>query len=315
MRRPPVLVLLAAAALAAPLADIRAQDRFAQVQIQTTKLTDGLHMLVGAGGNLVVSSGEDGTFLVDDQFAELSAKIQAAIAKITDDPVKYVFNTHWHPDHRGGNANFTQAGAIVVAHENVRKRLTGELFTENAKRRGVPAAKDVLPVVTFTDSVGFHLNGEHIRAIHVPPAHTDGDSLIHFEKANVVHMGDCYFNGLYPFIDLSSNGSLAGVIGAADIALGLADENTQIVPGHGPLATRKDLTAYRDMLRTLHDTVGKLIDEGKSRQEVIAAKPTAAWDAAWGGGFIRPEALAATAYDSIVKERAAQQQPADDGAK
>jgi glyoxylase-like metal-dependent hydrolase (beta-lactamase superfamily II) len=205
--------LIAAAALAAlPAA---AQQDFSKVEIKTTKLGDTTYLMEGAGGNLGLSIGEDAVFLIDDQFAPLSEKIQAAIAKLTSKPVKFILNTHWHFDHTGGNENFGRAGAIVVAHENVRKRMSSEQFIEFLKMTEKPSPRGALPIVTFAGSVTFHLNGDEMRALHVPRAHTDGDAIVHFVKTDVIHMGDIYFNGMYPFIDTSSGGSIEGVISGA----------------------------------------------------------------------------------------------------
>ncbi|MBW8860923.1 MAG: MBL fold metallo-hydrolase, partial [Acidobacteria bacterium] len=228
-----------------------AQQDFSKVDIRTEKLSDTVYMLTGAGGNLGLSVGEDSVFLVDDQFAPLTPKIEAAIAKITPKPVKFVLNTHWHFDHTGGNENLGKAGALIVAHENVRKRMSVENFIEFLGMKTQPDPRGALPVVTFTSDVTFHLNGDEIYVAHVPKAHTDGDAIVHFRKSGVIHMGDTFFNKLYPFIDTSSGGTVEGVIAAADGALKVSNERTKIIPGHGPLATRAELQAYRDMLATI----------------------------------------------------------------
>lgn len=196
------LALLALLALAASPA--LAQRDFSKVEIRTTRLTDSTYMLTGSGGNIGLSVGEDAVFLVDDQYAPLTERIKAAIAKITAKPVRFVLNTHWHGDHVGGNENFAGAGAILVAHENVRQRMGAEQFVEFHRTRVPPSPGAALPVVTFTDGVTFHLNGDEIRAVHVPRAHTDGDAIVHFLKNDVIHAGDVFWNGMYPFIDASS---------------------------------------------------------------------------------------------------------------
>jgi glyoxylase-like metal-dependent hydrolase (beta-lactamase superfamily II) len=206
-----------------------AQD-FESVEIKTTRVASGIYMLEGRGGNLGVSIGSDGAFLIDDQFAPLTEKILAAIRKLSGAPIRFVLNTHWHGDHTGGNENLGKAGALIVAHENVRERMSVEQFIEAFGRRVDPSPPGALPVVTFTDAVTFHLNGDEIHAFHVPPAHTDGDSIVHFRIANVVHTGDTYFNGRYPFIDLSTGGTIDGVIAAADRLLELCDTETRIIP-------------------------------------------------------------------------------------
>jgi cyclase len=279
---------------------LRAQDQdFSKVEVKAEKLAEGVHMLTGAGGNLGVSSGADGIFLVDDQYAPLTPKIKAALAAISDKPLRFVLNTHWHGDHTGGNENLAGTGALIVAHDNVRKRMSVDQFIEMFGRT-VPASPALaLPVVTFTDAVTFHLNGDEIQAFHVAPAHTDGDTIVVFRKANVVHMGDTFFNGLYPFIDLSSGGSLEGVIAAADRVLGAIDDDTRIIPGHGPAGRKADLKAFRDVLAGIRDKVKPMVAAGKTLAEVQAAKPTAAWDEAWGKGFMKPETFTAIVYQSL----------------
>jgi len=274
-----VMMAAAAAATAMAAGPVQAQDDMADVEIGVTDLGDGLYMLAGRGGNMGLSVGEDATFLIDDQFAPLTPKIKAAIAGLTDDAVKFVFNTHWHFDHVGGNENFGETGAVIVAHDNVRERMSKDQFLE-AFNREVPASPpEALPVITFNDRVTFHLNGETIRALHMPHAHTDGDSVIHFDGANVFHMGDVFFHKMYPFIDASSGGSVDGVIEAANAVLAMADEDSVIIPGHGPIGTRDDLRAYRDMLATVRDSINAMIADGMSLEQVQAANPTADFDA------------------------------------
>src|SRR6185369_3511798 len=191
-------------------------DRFAKVEIKTTKLADTIYMLEGEGGNIGVSAGDDGVFLIDDQFAPLTARILAAVKAISDKPVRMLLNTHWHFDHTGGNENLGKTGVVIVAQDNVRKRLVTKTPIEFFKSAYGPTPAAGLPVITFKETVTFHVNGDEATAIHAPNAHTDGDSIIHFRKANVVHMGDTYFNGLYPFIDTGTNGTVQGMIAAAD---------------------------------------------------------------------------------------------------
>jgi glyoxylase-like metal-dependent hydrolase (beta-lactamase superfamily II) len=268
-------------------------QNFDRVEIRTTKLTDTIYMLQGAGGNIGLSVGPDAVFMIDDQYAPLSPKIEAAIKSITPKPVNFVVNTHWHGDHTGGNANIGKSGAYIIAHDNVRRRLDSDQFIDFMRSKVAPSPKEVLPVVTFSQDVTFHINGDEVNMFHVPVAHTDGDGIVHFRRANIIHMGDVYFNGFYPFIDYSSGGTPDGFIAAVERVLKLADDRladdrTRIIPGHGPLASRADLTAYRDMLVGTIGDIKKLVAEGKVLDEVVAAKPTAAFDEKWGKGFVPP---------------------------
>ena len=280
---------------ATPLA---AQD-YSRVEIVAIPIEAGIFMLTGEGGNIGVSVGEDGVFMIDDQFAPLSEKITAVLKGLSDQPVSYLLNTHWHFDHTGGNENFGAAGAVIVAHDNVRERMSTDQFIE-AFGRAVPAAPDIaLPVVTFSDEVSFHFNGDTIDVVHVAAAHTDGDSLVHFENANVLHTGDTFFNGFFPFIDTSSGGSLAGMIAAVERALELVDDDTTIMPGHGPVATRIDLLRYRDMLVEVRDTVAPLVEGGATREEVVARNPLGALGPSWGAGFLDTMTFTGIVYDSL----------------
>jgi len=275
-----------------------AQD-FDKVVIETQDLGGGVAMLTGQGGNLAVCHGPDGPVLVDDQFAPLADRIRAAVAKLDEKPVRFLINTHWHGDHTGGNEALGGAGAVIVAHDNVRVRLSTEQFMKAFGRKVDPSPPAALPVVTFAEGVTLHLNGEEIRVVHVDPAHTDGDSFVRFVQADVLHTGDLFFNGLYPFIDTSGGGGIDGMIAASARLLETAGESTKIVPGHGPLATRKDLVAFRDMLVGVRDAVAKLVEAGKSLEETVAAKPTAPWDPVWGKGFLHPDQFTAIVYDSL----------------
>ena len=266
-----------------------AQGDFSAVEIKAEKVADGIYMLTGQGGNLGLSVGDDGAYLIDDQYAPLTGRILAAVKELTPEAVRFVVNTHYHGDHTGGNENLGEAGALLVAHENIRRRMATGTFMEAFNRQVEPAPAAALPVVTFSDAVSFHWNGEEIRAFFVGPAHTDGDAIIHFVKADVFHMGDTLFNGMYPFIDVSAGGRIDGMITAADRVLKVAGDTTRLIPGHGPLATKADLQAYRDMLAQVRDRVAKLKAEGKTAEQIVAAKPTADLDEKWGGGFMKPD--------------------------
>lgn len=276
-----------------------AAQSFDKVEIKTEKLAGGVYMLTGAGGNIGLALGEDAVFLIDDQYAPLTPKILAAIAALTAQAVRFVLNTHWHSDHVGGNENLGKTGSLIVAHDNVRRRMSSEQFIAAFKRKVDPAPKGALPVVTFAESVSFHLNGEEIHAFHVAKAHTDGDAVVILRKANVVHMGDVFFNGFYPFIDLSSGGSINGTIAAVDRVLPMIDDKTKVIPGHGPLSDKAGLAAYRTMLAGIRDKVQAQLNAGKSLQETIAANPSTEFDAVWGKGFLTPARFVETVYRSL----------------
>jgi cyclase len=296
MRRSGFAVLVLTSCLASRLT---AQQNFDTVQVRAEHVAGPVWMLQGLGGNIGVSVGRDGVFLVDDEYAPLTGKIKAAIAAIDSGPIRFLLNTHWHSDHTGGNENLGKAGVLIVAQDNVRRRMSTEQFM-TAFNTKVPASPEAaLPVVTFSDTVTFWFNGDTTIAFHVPPAHTDGDAIIYWRHANVVHMGDTYFNGRYPFIDLSSGGSVDGMIGAADLVLAFADSNTRIIPGHGPLGNRASLQAYRDMLVTIRDRIRGMVRDGMSLALVQAAKPTLQFDAVWGKGRITPELLVETVFAEL----------------
>ncbi len=295
IRRP--LAMLAVALCSASAA----AQNFDKVQIKTEKLSETSYMLTGAGGNMGLSVGEDAVFLVDDQYAPMSPKIRAAIATVSKKPVKFVVNTHWHDDHTGGNEAFGKSDTVIVAHENVRKRMSTGQLIEFLGNQVKPFPKVALPVVTFTQDVSFHLNGDDISVVHVPNAHTDGDAFVHFKKDNVVHMGDLFFNKLYPFIDTSSGGRVEGVIAAVDKVLAQTNDATRFIPGHGPLASKADLVAYRAMLEAISGRIRVMVGEGKTLEQVVAAKPTADFDAAWGKGFLPPAKFTELIYKNLKR--------------
>lgn len=268
-----------------------ADDSFKKVEIKTIALGNGIYMLMGMGGNIGLSVGDDGIFMIDDQFAPLTPKIKNAIKKLSDKPVRFMINTHWHYDHTGGNENLGNDGVVIVAHDNVRERMSKDGFIKAFNKKIPASPKVALPVITFNDTVNFHLNNLDINVIHQRNAHTDGDSIVLFKSANVIHMGDTFFNGLYPFIDSSSKGSVNGMIKSVDYVLSISDDKTKIIPGHGPLGDKKSLKAFRSMLITVRDRMQKLMDEGKSLEEIIALKPNADFDKAWGETFLNPEAF------------------------
>jgi cyclase len=292
------LVLAAAFAASASLPAFAQQD-LSKVEIKTEKLAEGIWMLTGSGGNIGVSAGADGVFMIDSQYAPLTDKIKAAIATVSDKPVRFLLNTHWHGDHVGGNENLGKTGVVIVAHDNVRKRMTSEQFNKIFDSKTPPSPAAALPLVTFVDSISFHVNGDDVDAFHVPPAHTDGDAIVYFRKANVLHMGDTFFNVMYPFVDLSTGGSIAGMIGACDRGLSMGDASTKVIPGHGPSGNKADLKAFRDMLVASRDAVAPLVKAGKTLDEVKAAKPTATLDEKWGNGFLKPDVWVSIVYADL----------------
>ena len=291
--------LLAALFAAAAIA----QQDFSKVEIKAEKLSDTTYVLFGAGGNIGLCVGEDAVFMIDDQFAPLTPKIQEAIAKITPQPVKFVLNTHWHFDHTGGNENLGKAGVLIVAHENVRKRMSVEGFIEFLGMKTKAEPRVALPLITFTRDVTFHINGDEVYVSHVARAHTDGDAIVHLRKSDVIHMGDTFFNRMYPFIDTSSGGTVEGVIAAADRVLKLAGDGTKIIPGHGPLATKADLKVYRDMLAAVSANIKKQVSAGRTLEQVLASKPTSKYDEVWGKGFLAPEKFTDMLYRNVQAKK------------
>jgi cyclase len=269
------------------------------VQVRVHPVARNIYMLTGRGGNIGLCTGKNGAFLIDDQYAPLTDKIRAAVASVTDLPIRFVVNTHLHQDHTGGNENMAGEGAIIVAQENVRKRMSVFQFSKTFNDTTPPAPEAALPVITFADSLTFHWNGENIRVVHVPPAHTDGDAFVVFPAAAVIHTGDLLFNNMYPFIDVDSGGSVRGVIAACDRLLAESGPNTKFIPGHGKLGDREDIVAYRNMLNTVADRIEKAVAEGKTVDEVVAMKPTADFDARFGGGYIKPDRWVKLIYAAL----------------
>jgi glyoxylase-like metal-dependent hydrolase (beta-lactamase superfamily II) len=269
-------------------ASTQAQD-FSDVEIETIPVAEGLYMLVGQGGNIGASVGDDGAMIIDTQFAPLSDKIQDAVDDLRGGDIAFVINTHWHGDHTGGNANFGSAGAMIMAHANVRVRLA---TADDADPAGFPK-------VTYPDRMRFHWNGDDVDLIHVDPAHTDGDTIVHFRNLNAFHMGDTFFNGVYPFIDMDSAGSFDGLIAAGEMVISLSNNDTRIIPGHGPLATKTDLERWIGILKTIRSRFQALINQGLTADEIVAAGVTAEWDAAMGGGFMNAENFTRLAVQSL----------------
>lgn len=283
--------LLASAALIAS-GPVLAQD-LSKVEIKTEQVAPGVAVLFGAGGNIGVSYGEDGTILIDDQFAPLTEKIQTAVSTLGAQPVKFLVNTHWHYDHTGGNENLGKANAVIMAHDNVRVRMAAGQGNQK------PAAKVALPVVTYADGLKLHLNGEEVRVMHMPAGHTDGDSIVHWTKSNVIHMGDLFFLRMsFPFVDASSGGNVRGIVAAADKVLAIADDQTKIIPGHGPVATKADLQQYRNMVAEIVAKVETGIKAGKTIEQIRAERPADGYGVN-PTGFITADKFVETVFDMV----------------
>lgn len=283
--------LLASAALIAS-GPVLAQD-LSKVEIKSEQVAPGVAVLFGAGGNIGVSYGEDGTILIDDQFAPLTEKIQTAVSTLGAQPVKFLVNTHWHYDHTGGNENLGKAGAVIMAHDNVRVRMAAGQGNQK------PSAKVALPVVTYADGLKLHLNGEEVRVIHMPAAHTDGDSIVHWTKSNVIHMGDLFFLRMsFPFVDASSGGNVRGVIAAADKVLAIADDQTKIIPGHGAVATKADLQQYRNMVSEIAAKIEAGIKVGKTLEQIKADRPADGYGVK-ADGFITADRFVETVFNMV----------------
>ena len=289
------------ALLSAPSLDARAQQRdFSAVQIKATKVAGNVFMLEGMGGNIGVSAGGDGILIVDDQFAPLADKIRAELREINPGPLRFVLNTHFHSDHTGGNAQFGRESTIV-AHDNVRKRLAEGQPPRAAGQQGTPPApREALPVITYARSVSIHFNGEEISVIHLPAGHTDGDSAILFTASNVAHLGDHFFAGRFPFVDIDYGGSVQGLTRNIADLIARLPADVKIIPGHGPLSTMDDLKTYHRMLTATTDHVRKQIDAGKTVEQIKAAGLPEEWKQ-WGSGFINQDRWLETVHRSLTR--------------
>ncbi|WP_017932123.1 MBL fold metallo-hydrolase [Robiginitomaculum antarcticum] len=266
-----------------------------EYSIETTDLGGGIYMLVGRGGNIGVSFGEDGLIMIDDQYDYMSPAIKTALSAISDEPVRLLINTHFHGDHTGGNAVFMETGATIVAHHNVHKRLT-ETTKSDLFDRESGARPDAAPHLTYGSDMTFHLNGQSARLIYAP-GHTDGDTIVYFQDANVMHLGDNYFNGMFPYVDTGAGGNIDGMIEAQHKALDMADDETQIIPGHGPLATKADLQASYAMLVDIRSKVIIAMDGGKTVDEVVAMDPLVGMEAY--NSFIDKDNMVRATYFSL----------------
>jgi cyclase len=267
-------------------------------QVRVERVAPGVAVLFGRGGNIGVSYGADGNILIDDQYAPATEAVVAAVRTLDADPIRFVINTHWHGDHTGGNENVARTGAVIIAHHNVRRRMTMEQLVRGNIVQPSPAG--ALPVVTFAEGVTFHLNGDDLRVVHVANAHTDGDALVHFTRANVLHMGDVFWNGMLPFIDLDSGGSIDGMIAAVHQALDIADERTIVIPGHGAIGRRADLERFRDMLLHVRNRIGQGIAAGRTLDQLKAEGHADAY--AHEGDFITGASFTETVYRSLMRD-------------
>jgi glyoxylase-like metal-dependent hydrolase (beta-lactamase superfamily II) len=289
-----VIVLLLVAA------SIHAQQQdFSKVEIKATKVAGNVYMLEGSGGNIGVSVGPDGILIVDDQFAPLADKIRAALKGLNQGKLRFILNTHWHGDHTGGNVVFGPE-APIIAHDNVRKRLATEQKSTLFKTTTPASPKEALPVITFDQSLSVHFNGEEIRVIHYPQGHTDGDSVIFFTNSNVVHLGDDFFAGRFPFVDLESGGSIEGLIKNIGEIIGKIPADAKLIPGHGPLSTVDDLKSYYRMLQQTTDIVRQKMTAGKTLEQIKSEGLPDEWKP-WGTGFIKTDLWIETIYKSLKK--------------
>ncbi len=304
MRTKQIILMVTTVLLLTLYNTVSAQD-FDKVQITSVKVTDNIYMLQGAGGNIGLSFGSDGIFIIDDQFAPLHEKLIAVIDELTDGKVSesantFLLNTHFHGDHTGGNELMGKSGIVIVAHENVRKRLSVELAVPFFKSTSPPVPDIGLPVITFEQDITLHLNGDSVNIFYVGPAHTDGDAIVHFSKADVIHGGDILFTSSYPFIDLDNGGSVSGVIAAVEKILKLAGDKTKIIPGHGNLTDKAGIESYHKMLSTIFEQVSEMVAGGKTLEQIMAAKPTAEFDAQYSG-FISSEAFLGFLYRDLTE--------------
>jgi len=302
MSKPAAVTVSFLALLLASVAVARAQASPSAV-IETQAIRSGLHVLRGTGCNVVVWHGPEGVLVVDSGNAVSAPQLLEAIGRTADGSVHFLVNSHWHPDHVGGNAALRRAGALVIAHQQTRA-LMSERQAVPAYDLDVPAApRDALPSVTFDDTLTLHLNGDRLELMHVPGAHGQGDLVAWWETANVVHVGDAYYAGGYPFVDSANGGSLAGLVAALETVLSRADARTVIVPGHGPVSNRAELTAYRDMLVAIGTRVRALVEQGKNLDEVLEAQPTAGYDERYGPGGVSAERFVRNLYADVSGRR------------
>lgn len=277
----------------------KAQTNFDSVKIEPVKVADNLYYLKGAGGNIGVFIGKEGTLMVDNQFAPLSNKINGAIKTLSPHEIRFLVNTHIHGDHSGGNENFRNMGATIIAHNSVREKMSKERVNPSDNKVTPPRHEDAWPVLTFGDNLNLFLNQEDIELIHVSPAHTDGDVVVHFKKANVFHMGDVFVTYGYPYIDYSNGGSINGFIASLDKFLSLMDDNTKVIPGHGELCTKADVKNFRDRLADIRDEVAAALKKGRKVEDITNLPIASKYDSDWGGGFTKGKDFVLQVADNI----------------
>lgn len=281
MKRSPLILVICISCLT-----VKAQENFDTVKIRTVQVVENLYFLKGSGGNIGVFLGKDGTLMIDDQFAQLSNKINGAIKTLSPHDIRFLVNTHIHGDHSGGNENFKKMGVTIVAHDMVRDRMSKEKINDD-KTVTPPRPEDAWPVISFSDKLNFYLNQEDIELLHVSPAHTDGDVVVHFKKANVFHMGDMFVTYGYPYIDYGNGGSINGFISSLDTFLSMMDDKTKVIPGHGELCTKADVKKFRDRLAEFRDEVAGALKKGKKPEDIANLPVASKYDAEWGGGFLK----------------------------
>ena len=291
----------------APAQTPRVADGFStdweHLTIDVKELEPHVYLLHGSGGNTLASVGPDGTLLVDTEFLQVAPKLKEALAKLNAGNVRYVISSHYHGDHTGANGAFHEDGAVIVAQENCRLRMTESRYSGMTGKTSPPAPVANLPTVTYEKRMTLYLNGEEIEAFHNQPAHTDGDTIVYFHHANVVHMGDVFVNNLYPYIDIGAKGTVDGYFPVIDEVLARIDDKTQVVPGHGPLATKRELKAYRDMIKTVRDRVVAGIAVGKSLEDILASEPTREFDAQYATDRVGGDGFVAMVYQSLTGKR------------
>ena len=279
----------------------RQQPDWSKVQIKSTKVNGNVYLLEGAGGNIGVSVGPDGILIVDDQFAPLADKIRASLKTLGQGKLRFILNTHWHGDHTGGNASFGPE-ASIIAHDNVRKRLSTEQYSAFFKSKIPPSPKEALPVITFDQSLSVHFNGEEIRVIHFPNGHTDGDSIVFFTSSKVVHLGDDFFAGSFPYIDVDSGGSVEGLTKNIGEVITRIPADAKLIPGHGPISSLDDLKAYHRMLVETSAIVRQKIEARKTLAQIKTEGLPAEWNS-WGAGFIKTDQWLELVYSSLTAKK------------